>query len=130
MTNEQTIDEIMEAVITSQVATAAYDGSSGPGTDELERAMFSADGEVRDLITAALAAKDAEIERLKAKLAEPAPGEWIEWAGGECPLNDSVRHSIRKRDGWQSAPDISAADWYGWRHNGSSADIVAYRVLA
>ena len=65
-----------------------------------------------------------------AEPASPEPGEWIEWAGGECPLNDSVRHSIRKRDGWQSAPDIAAADWYGWRHNGSSADIVAYRVLA
>lgn len=101
---------------------------------------MAADQYVRDIITSALGAKDhvkaalaAEIERLKAQLAEPAkpaPGEWIEWAGGECPLNDSVRHSIRKRDGWQSAPDIAAADWYGWRHNGSSADIVAYRVLA
>lgn len=79
MTNEQTIDEIMAAVITSQVATAAYDGSSGPGTDELERAMFSADGEVRDLITAALAAKDAEIERLEAQLADSDKQEPAAW---------------------------------------------------
>ena len=115
MTNEQTIDEIM-----------------GQADDYARAYAWRAEenAALRNMITAALAAKDAEIERLKAKLAEPAPGEWIEWAGGECPLNDSVRHSIRKRDGWQSAPNIAAADWYGWRHNGSSADIVAYRVLA
>ena len=104
MPNEQTIDEIMAAVITSQVATAAYDGSSGPGTDELERAMFSADGEVRDLITAALAAKDAEIERLKADaeryrwlksrpVAVPADGPdlalWADCCGDELRGNEA-----------------------------------------
>ena len=118
MTNEQTIDGIM-----------------GQADDYARAYAWRAEEKaaLRNMITAALAAKDAEIERLKAQLAEPAepaPGEWIEWAGGECPLADGGRHSIRKRDGWQSVPDIAAADWYGWRHNGSSADIVAYRVLA
>lgn len=64
MTNEQTIDAIMAAVFESQEATAAYESACGPGTDEIEREMLSADHKVRSLIAAALAAKDAEISEL------------------------------------------------------------------
>lgn len=75
----------------------------------------------------------AEIERLTAQLAEPAspaPGEWIEWAGGECPIADGVRHQIKMRDGYLSSDDLEARSWIGWDHTAGENDIVAYRVLA
>ena len=100
---------------------------------------MAADQYVRDIITSALGAKDhvkaalaAEIERLKAQLAEPAkpaPGEWIEWAGVECPIADDVQHQIRTRDGWESNVDTDAYGWDWTRRHGDNA-IVAYRVLA
>lgn len=81
------------------------------------------------LADAAMATKDAA---LKARLAEPAkpePGEWIEWAGGECPIADGVRHQIRTRDGWASTVGADASGW-DWALQGGDIAIVAYRVLA
>ena len=66
------------------------------------------------------------------QLAEPAspePGEWIEWAGVECPIADDVQHQIRTRDGWESNVDTDAYGWDWTRRHGDNA-IVAYRVLA
>jgi hypothetical protein len=118
MTNEQTIDAIMACADLYR----AIDYVNWPESR----------GKLRHAITAALAAKDEEIERLKAQLAEPAkpaPGEWIEWAGGECPIADDVQHEIRMRDGWESSRGADAQMWSGWGHDDSAYDIVAYRVL-
>ena len=60
----------------------------------------------------------------------PAPGEWIEWNGGECPIADDVQHEIRMRDGWESSRGADAQIWSGWVHDDSAYDIVAYRVMA
>ena len=63
---------------------------------------------------------------------EPAgavPGEWIEWAGGECPIADGVRHQVLFRDGDVSQICNEAASW-SWLHDAEDCDIVAYRVLA
>lgn len=116
MTNEQTIDEIM-----------------GQADDYARAYAWRAEEKaaLRNMITAALAAKDAEIAALKAQLAEPAesePGEWIEWAGRECPIADDVQHQIRTRDGWESNVDTDAYGWDWTRRHGDNA-IVAYRVL-
>jgi hypothetical protein len=61
--------------------------------------------------------------------ATPAPGEWIEWAGGECPLDDSVRIDVKCRDGdllQRLLPSICC-----WSHRADDLhrDIVAYRIL-
>ena len=135
MTNEQTIDGIMNAVFVSQEKTAAYDKSYGPGTEKLEREMFAADNEVRNLITAALAAKDAELKQrltdsgrdLQAIKADPALGEWVEWKGGECPLPGDVRVRVKFKDGIEG-DDYPAGGWV-WEHILGPDNIVAYRVL-
>ena len=117
MTNEQTIDAIMACADLYR----AIDYVNWPESR----------GKLRPAITAALAAKDAEIAALKAQLAgtaKPAPGEWIEWAGGECPIADDVQHQIRTRDGWESNVDTDAYGWDWTRRHGDNA-IVAYRVL-
>lgn len=126
-TNEQTIDEIM-----------------GQADDYARAYAWRAEEKaaLRNMITAALAAKDAEIERLKARLtdsgcdlqalkAEPAPGEWIEWAGGECPIADDARIDVECRDG-DVLRDCLPSNLY-WSHHADGnywGDIVAYRVMA
>ena len=116
MTNELTIDEIM-----------------GQADDYARAYAWRAEEKaaLRNMITAALAAKDAEIAALKAQLAEPArpePVEWIEWKGGECPLADGVKHQVRFRGDSLSRVRDDAASW-SWRHDCEDFDIVAYRVL-
>ena len=56
------------------------------------------------------------------------PGEWIEWAGGECPIADGVRHQVLFRDGDVSQICNEGASW-SWLHDAEDCDIVAYRVL-
>ncbi|MEN9489575.1 MAG: hypothetical protein RJA63_24 [Pseudomonadota bacterium] len=78
-----------------------------------------------------------EIERLKARLADsgcdlhalkasPAPGEWIEWAGGKQPVPDGVLCKTRLEAGDEGAR--LAENWV-WDHDEFGANIVAYRVL-
>lgn len=63
-----------------------------------------------------------------------APGEWIDWAGGECPVEPKtvVRPQLRADtrdpayvgDDW----DYPAREWR-WSHDGSPGDIVRYKVI-
>jgi hypothetical protein len=71
-----------------------------------------------------------EIEADVREIPEPQPDAdgWIVWNGGECPLEDGVPRKIKLRDGLVSLVHFSASDW-GWKHNGSYCDIVAYRVV-
>lgn len=53
-------------------------------------------------------------------------GEWIEWAGGECPVDNEAMIEIRYNDG-----DVftDRADRLDWLHSDPNSDIVAYRVI-
>lgn len=57
------------------------------------------------------------------------PGPWIEWKGGKCPLNPTVLHQRRYRDGaeggWTTTRNAGPLQW---KHDGGNADIVAYRL--
>lgn len=57
-------------------------------------------------------------------------GDWIEWSGGECPVEPGRVINARCRDGDESL--IQSCDWFDWRHNVKGEypgfDIVAYRV--
>lgn len=69
------------------------------------------------------------------------PGEWIEWAGGECPVGHDVEVEVRFRDGEEFVGNMScrAGDYTpsgpstprnnNWMHDGSDCDITAYRVV-
>lgn len=54
-------------------------------------------------------------------------GEWVDWHGGECPLNKRDHARVRYRDGeifrW------ARPDYLRWHHIGTSGDIVAYQVV-
>lgn len=65
--------------------------------------------------------------------------DWIEWQGGECPVDGHTRVDVRFRDGKVSA-DEPAAFWASgttcfWKHEGGifsghGADIIAYRIAS
>ena len=52
---------------------------------------------------------------------------WIEWAGGECPVDSLTNVEIRGRDG---CLDTGAADeWcWDWMLTWPESDIIAYRI--
>lgn len=54
--------------------------------------------------------------------------EWIEWAGGECPVpDDRAEVEVKFRDG-QVHRDNCPSDWT-WADRGQSLDIIAYRIV-
>jgi hypothetical protein len=66
-----------------------------------------------------------------------APGEWIEWKGGECPVSPDTRVHVRMRHllypqdgrGVEMTMTFRAGDIEGWQHEGNAGDIIAYRVV-
>lgn len=57
--------------------------------------------------------------------------EWIEWAGGECPVPGEtvVQTLMRCETPDDFNPVLDKAKYYGWLHEGLSCDVIAYRVL-
>ncbi|MAF05937.1 MULTISPECIES: hypothetical protein [unclassified Herbaspirillum] len=55
--------------------------------------------------------------------------EWIEWKGGECPVDGETIVQVGFRDGIEMQGE--RADFWDWSHarRRSFADIVAYRVV-
>lgn len=61
---------------------------------------------------------------------EPGPGEWLPWAGGECPVEDmEFVHCVWLDEGFCVEEFGHACEFY-WDHNGEDADIIAYRIVA
>lgn len=53
---------------------------------------------------------------------------WIQWAGGECPVDSDAIVEVKCR--WHNQRQYNndrAGDFY-WAHTGSNADIIAYRL--
>lgn len=53
---------------------------------------------------------------------------WIQWAGGECPVDSDAIVEVKCR--WHNQHQYNndrAGDFY-WAHTGSNADIIAYRL--
>lgn len=53
---------------------------------------------------------------------------WIPWNGGECPVDDEVRVSVRFRDSSDYDEWPVKAGTLRWSNLGNAADIVAYKV--
>jgi hypothetical protein len=55
---------------------------------------------------------------------------WIEWSGGECPVDGAALVNVKFRDGGQS--NACPAHYFRvlWRHAGMhhTNDIIAYRI--
>ena len=61
---------------------------------------------------------------------EPLTGivvdDWIEWGGGECPVNASEMVDVIFGRGGIISTNI--ADCWRWNHSGTDSDIIAYRL--
>lgn len=61
-------------------------------------------------------------------------GEWIDWAGGECPVPPETIVEVKFRDGDETGP-YNARLWgvhgklSNWDHAGEDYDIIAYRIV-
>lgn len=59
-------------------------------------------------------------------------GDWIEWNGGECPVEKGVDVEVRFRD---ETSESHKSEYFRWGHHSmtfygnSSRDIIAYRVV-
>lgn len=62
---------------------------------------------------------------LDAALAAKNDG-WIEWGGGECPVNPSEMVDVIFGRGGRVSTNI--ADCWRWNHSGTDSDIIAYRL--
>ena len=73
---------------------------------------------------------EAEIKRLEA-LSNCAPvvsaadsGGWIEWNGGECPIEDGILHSVKFVDGTTTS-DNYASTWHWDNFGDVDGNIIA-----
>lgn len=53
---------------------------------------------------------------------------WIEWGGGECPVNPGKRVHVKFRNG-EIDDDGTSPSRMRWSHIGKNYDIIAYRVI-
>lgn len=58
---------------------------------------------------------------------------WIEWKGGECPVEPGSSVLIKTRDDYETTSPIRADSWR-WHNDpdnhGGRFDIIAYRVVS
>lgn len=57
---------------------------------------------------------------------ERGEGEWIEWGGGDCPVDKNAKVEFKSPGG---AAGLQRAKYLNWFHNGAGDDIIAYRII-
>lgn len=57
---------------------------------------------------------------------QPADDDWIEWAGGDCPVEFDVMVEAKFADGYQNKYPAGVV---GWKWANDHSDIIAYRVV-
>lgn len=55
---------------------------------------------------------------------ERGEGEWIEWGGGECPIDANAKVEFKTTSG-----AISRAKFLNWHHVVAGENIIAYRII-
>lgn len=54
---------------------------------------------------------------------------WIEWAGGECPVDSDAIVEVKYRKPIPLHINNDRAEYFAWSHDGNSGDIIAYRLV-
>ena len=52
--------------------------------------------------------------------------QWVDWAGGKCPVHGNTRIDVKLRDG-RILERVASLPAYMWAQAGKPADIMAYR---
>lgn len=109
----------------TEMPTAGVIGWSVPGN------LYSTDGRGcliqidRDDVDGQWQSAIITREQYESALAAKNEG-WIEWGGGECPVNPSEMVDVIFGRGGRVSTNI--ADCWRWNHNGTDSDIIAYRL--
>lgn len=53
---------------------------------------------------------------------------WIQWAGGDCPVDSDAIVEVKFRDPNRCKFNSLIAGDFDWSHDGSNGDIIAYRL--
>lgn len=69
---------------------------------------------------------EAALEASKETLTGTGVDGWIDWAGGDCPVESCAVVDVMFRYLENSATDHAGA--WRWNHNGTDSDIIAYRL--
>lgn len=56
----------------------------------------------------------------------PSNDGWIEWHGGECPVDHDACVEVKLKDGYGT---MFRANRLIWHHRGTVSDIIAYRIV-
>ena len=94
-------------------------GVNGYGFDSWAELLGTVAEDAYALADAMLAAREA------GKPKEDGDG-WIEWDGGECPVDSDMRVEVEMFSG---ETEIQPANQFRWNKAGYLGDIIAYRVL-
>lgn len=63
------------------------------------------------------------------KQAQPSTGDWIEWKGGECPVDGAARVEVKYADGTPGYTIAGSLRWSWIFDVANGGDIIAYRVV-
>lgn len=60
--------------------------------------------------------------------------DWIEWKGGECPVDEGIIVDVKYRDDEDHSKGLRLfgpiyASRLAWWHDGQDDDIIAYRIV-
>jgi hypothetical protein len=107
--------------------------------DSLEAVRFARRSDAEDYVSAHL--DDAPVRITEHSWSDPraahqapvSPAEqvetdWIEWAGGERPVDRDALVTIRRRDGREVCDKAFKFDWTNENYVGVQSDIIAYRI--
>lgn len=83
----------------------------------------------REGITAEIDDPWVEVSRAQYEAALAAKNEgWIEWGGGECPMDSDAIVDVKLKGGVQITDGETSAAAYYWDHMNQRGDIIAYRL--
>ena len=68
------------------------------------------------------------VTRIQYESALAASDGWIEWAGGDCPVDSDAIVEVRFRNQNHYQYNNDRAGDFEWEHIGSKCDIIAYRM--
>lgn len=106
-------------VIVGDDVSIFEDDGAGRGVFWLPGVMLNC-GEPVDYATSIITS-----EQYESALAAKNDG-WIEWGGGECPVDAGKMVDVIFGYGGRRSTNI--ADCWRWNHNGTDSDIIAYRL--
>jgi hypothetical protein len=87
------------------------------------------EGDYQAYLTAWKAGRE-ELRKAQRLAKEPAQTEndgWIDWPGGDCPVDRNVTVQVQYRA--DDFGDTGNACSFRWNHSGKASDIIAYKIV-